>query len=266
MSNLREFSYDGWSDTLTKARTEFGPPMDAVVAISYLDKTSGEFITVNKVEQFRIPYTPELDADGSIVPSTPINMRKIVELRTVHYFDPTSWKASGNWSSGRYIHWTKPTTRPFEMWPEVWNSNNSMLAKAIAIAQWRETVKRRQEVEAKARERKVTRDRIVEPNQEQHVPGSRRMRVQALAATPCDFAIWKPWLGGINKKLDLGIPDMPLLQRDLREHLLPPKHREKNADMPWNCCVARPVYKDEIRAKRRCAKSIEERMGPPTAH
>jgi hypothetical protein len=100
-----------------------------------------------------------------------------------------------------------------------------------------------------ARERKVIRDRTADHNQEQRIPGSRDMPVPALAATPWDFAKWKPWLDSISKRLDFGIPDMPLLQRDLREHLLPPTHREKNTDapeMPWNCCVARPVFKDEI--------------------
>jgi hypothetical protein len=114
------------------------------------------------------------------------------------------------------------------------------------------------EVEAEARERKVRRGRIVEPNQEQRVPGSRRRPVRALAATPCDFAIWKLWLDSINKKLDLGIPDVPLLQRDLREHFLPPKHREKNTDMPWNCCVARPVYKEEIRRSAGARKALRK--------
>jgi hypothetical protein len=57
MGNLHEFSYDNCSTTtLHKEKLEFGPPLDLVVAISYLDKLSGEFITVNGVEQFRIPY------------------------------------------------------------------------------------------------------------------------------------------------------------------------------------------------------------------
>jgi hypothetical protein len=181
------------------------------------------------------------------VPSTPIKIPKVGDVRTIHYFDPATWRAYGNWSSGRYIRWTKPTTRPFEMRPEVWNCDVMLPAKRIAIAQWKEEVKRRAILEAKARERKVIRDRNVDPNQAQRVPGSRQMPVQALAATPCDFETWKPWLDSINKKLNLEIPDMPLQQRDLREHLLPPKHREKITDMPWNCCVARPVFKDEIR-------------------
>jgi hypothetical protein len=181
---------------------------------------------------------------------------------------PCNLEGEGDWSSGRYIHWTKKTTRPFELWPEAWNDNNKLEAKNIAIADWKKTKARRDECEKKARERQVERDRTVDPNQEQRVPGSRHMPAHALAATPYDFAKWKPWLDIINKKLDLEIPDMPLLQRDLREHLLPPKHREKNnemPDIPWNCCVARPVYKDEVR-RSAGAQSIEERMGLPTAH
>jgi hypothetical protein len=258
MGNLCELLYDGWSDTLTKSQIEYGPPMDSVVAISYVDETDGEFITVKGVEHFRTPYVPELDADGAIVPITPINVRKKVDLRTIHYFYPAMRKASGNWSSGRYNRWTKPTTRPFEMWPEVWNSNNSLQAKAIAIAQWKEEVKRRDVIEAKARERETRRGRTIDPNQERQIPGSRHMPVQALAATLCDFENWMPWLDNINKKLDLEIPDMLLQQRDLREHLLPPKHREKNTDMPWNCCVARPVFEDEIRRSAGAQKALRK--------
>jgi hypothetical protein len=213
MGNLREFSYENCSaTTLNKDELEFGPPMDLVVAISYLDKLSREFITVNGVEQFRIPYKPELNADGSIVPSTDIKMIRVVDLRAIHYFDPMTWEMRGNWSSGRYIHWTKKTMRPFEMFPEAWNADGVTLEqKNIAVADWQKTKARRDEYEEKARGRKVMRDRTVDLNQEQRIPGSRDMPVLALAATPCDFAKWKPWLDSINKKLDLEIPDMPLL-------------------------------------------------------
>jgi hypothetical protein len=74
-----------------------------------------------------------------------------------------------------------------------------------------------------------------------------------------EFAKWKPWLDRINKRLDLEIPDMPLLQRDLRDHFLPPKHREKIVDVldtPWNCCVARPVFEDEIRRSAGAQKAL----------
>jgi hypothetical protein len=87
------------------------------------------------------------------------------------------------------------------------------------------------------------------------------MPVPALAATHCDFATWKPWLDSINKRLDLEIPDMPLLQRDLCEHLLPPKRREKNIDVPdvpWNCCVARLVFEDEIRRSTGAQKALRK--------
>ena len=125
--------------------------MELVVAISYLDKLSGEFITMNGIEQFRIPYKAELNHDGTIVPSETINMNKMVDLRTIHYFDPKTWTMKGNWSSGRYITWTRKTTRPFEMWPEAWNSEKIGLAqKQIAIADWKKTKARRDEYEKKA--------------------------------------------------------------------------------------------------------------------
>jgi hypothetical protein len=42
------------------------------------------------------------------------------------------------------------------------------------------------------------------------------------------------------------VPEMQLL-KDHIDHMLPPKRRQKCSNMPWNCCVARPVFKDEIR-------------------
>jgi hypothetical protein len=129
MGNLHEFSYDDCSaTTLSKVRLGNGPPMELVVAISYFDKLSGEFITMNGIEQFRIPYKAELNDDGTIVPSETINMNKMVDLRTAHYFDFKTWTMRRNWSSGRYITWTRKTTRPFQMWPEAWNSEKIGLA------------------------------------------------------------------------------------------------------------------------------------------
>jgi hypothetical protein len=251
MGNLHELSYDNCSaTTLSKERLEFGPPMDLVVAISYLDKLSGKFITMGGIEQFRIPYKPELNADGTIVPSADIKMNRVVDLRTIHYFDPMTWAMRENWSSGRYLHWTRKTTRPFEIWPEAWNADGvSLEQKQTSIAD---------EYEKKARERKVIRDRTVGDQQAQRIPGSRDMPVPALAAAHCDFAKWG-WTG--STRLDLEIHDMPLLQRDLREHLMPPRRREKTVDvpdMPWNCCVARPVFKNEIRKSTGARKALRE--------
>jgi hypothetical protein len=111
---------------------------------------------VNGVEQFRIPYKPELNADGSIVPSADINVNRVVDLRTIHYFDPMTWKMRGDWSSGRYTHRTKKTMRPFEMWPEAWNADGvSLEQKNIAVADWKKTKARRDEYGKKARERNV---------------------------------------------------------------------------------------------------------------
>jgi hypothetical protein len=236
--------------------------MDLVVAISCLDKLSGEFITMNGIEHFRIPCKPELNADGTIVPSADIKMNRVMDLRTIHYFDPITWTMRGNWSSGRYIHWTKKTTRPFEMWPEAWNADGvSLEQKQISIADGKKTKARRDGYEKKTREGKVVRDRTVGDQQAQRIPGSRDMPVPALAAAHCDFAKWKPWLDRINERLDPEIPDMPLLQRDLRGHLQPPKHREKTVDvpdMPWNCCVAKPVFKDEIRKSTGAQKALRK--------
>jgi hypothetical protein len=184
MGDLREFSYDNCSaTTLSEERPEFGPPMDVVVAISFLDKLSGEFITMNGIEQFRIPYKPELNTDGTIVPSADIKMNRVVDLRTIHYFGPITWAMRGNWSSGRYIHWTKKTTRPFEKWPEAWNADGvSLEQRQISIADWKKTKARRDEYEKKARERKVIRDRTIGDQLAQRIPGSRDMPVLALAA------------------------------------------------------------------------------------
>jgi hypothetical protein len=51
-------------------------------------------------------------------PYTPIMLPKQIRSRVIHYYDPATWKPKGNWGNGRYIRWTKKTTRPFEMWPE----------------------------------------------------------------------------------------------------------------------------------------------------
>jgi hypothetical protein len=85
--------------------------------------------------------------------------------------------------------------------------------------------------------------------------------VQASAATAFDFEAWKPWLHNVNKRLDLDIPDIPLQQDHLRDHLLPPKHRGKHNDMRWNCCVARPVFEDEIRRSLGAQAALRKEWG-----
>jgi hypothetical protein len=40
-----------------------------------------------------------------------------------------------------------------------------------------------------------------------------------------DFEPWKPWLHKVNQTCNLQIPEMPLLQTHLTDHVQPPKHR-----------------------------------------
>jgi REP element-mobilizing transposase RayT len=68
-----------------------------------------------------------------------------------------------------------------------------------------------------------------------------------MAAENINFEAWKPWLREVYKLCDLKVPAMPLLTDHINAHMLPPKRRQKYSDMPWNCCVARAVFKDEIR-------------------
>jgi hypothetical protein len=68
-----------------------------------------------------------------------------------------------------------------------------------------------------------------------------------MAAGNIDFEAWKPWLHEVCKRCDINIPAMPLLKEHIDGHMLPPQHRQKYSDMPWNCCVARPAFEDEIR-------------------
>jgi hypothetical protein len=164
-------------------------------------------------------------------------------LRAIRYYDPATWKPGGNWGNGRYIKWSKKTTRPFEMWPEVWYGI-SKNEQHLAIREWREEVKRRAVLDKAARKRKIIRERSGVPD---HVGPPPAPVAMAMEAETIDFEAWKPWLHEVYKLCDLKVPEMPLLKDHIKEHMLPPKHRQKYNTMPWNRCVARPVFKDEIR-------------------
>jgi hypothetical protein len=71
--------------------------------------------------------------------------------------------------------------------------------------------------------------------------------VAAMAAENMNVEAWKPWLREVCELCDLKVPAMPLLEDHINGHMLPPKHRQKYSDVPCDCCVARPVFEDEIR-------------------
>ena len=61
--------------------------MGLVTAISYIDLSHGDVITVRGVEQYRVLYVPVRDAAGTVVPGFPITLPNTVDVRVVHYFD-----------------------------------------------------------------------------------------------------------------------------------------------------------------------------------
>jgi hypothetical protein len=126
MTNVREFAYDNWMQEVMQGRVGEGPPekrigerppMALVVARTFLDMTTGQILTINGVEHYRVPYVQVPDAEAC----TPILLPERIRLRIIHYYDSTEWKPKGNWGNGRYIKWIRKITRPFAMWPEVWN-------------------------------------------------------------------------------------------------------------------------------------------------
>jgi hypothetical protein len=68
MGNLHEFTYDKWTEVLIQGQRPDGPPMELVTAITYIDVSNGEILTVKGFEQYRIPYIPVLEPDGSEAP------------------------------------------------------------------------------------------------------------------------------------------------------------------------------------------------------
>jgi hypothetical protein len=157
----------------------------------------------------------------------------------------------------RYSKWEKETARPFEMWPEVWTGLGDA-RQHLAIQAWREEVKRRAINHRAARKRKIIRDRsgVQDPIVAAEVPAA-----MAMAAAALDFAAWKPWLSEVRKLCDLQVPEMPLLKDHIADHSQPPKRRQKYGNMPWNCCVARPVFKDEIRRSPVAQAALQKEWG-----
>jgi hypothetical protein len=71
----------------------------------------------------------------------------------------------------------------------------------------------------------------------------------------------EPWLREVCKLCDLHIPEMPLLKHHIADRLQPPKRRQKYNNMPWNCCVARPVCGDEIRRQPGAQAALRKEWG-----
>jgi hypothetical protein len=185
-------------------------------------------------------YTQVEDAEAC----EPIPLPARAKLRVVHYYDLAKWKPRGNWANGRWVNWTKKTTRPMDIWPELWNTTGTVAQQQASI-EWRKEVQRRAVHDRAARKRKIIR----EPGEAQDpiVEEEPQPEMATAAANPFNMEAWKPWLREVHKLCDLHIPEMPLLKHHIPDHLQPPKHRQRCKNMPWNCCVARPVFKDEIR-------------------
>jgi hypothetical protein len=132
MSNLREFSYATWTDELFQGqifelfsdarfpneRIGEGPPMNLAVARTFLDMAAGRILEIDEEEQYCATYVQVKEAEAC----PPIPFPQRAKLHGAHYYDPTTWKPRGNWANGRWIIWTEKTTRPFELWPELWQS------------------------------------------------------------------------------------------------------------------------------------------------
>jgi hypothetical protein len=125
ISNLREFLYATWTDELFRGqifelssdarfpnkRIGEGPPMNLVVARTFLDMATGRILETDEAEQYRAPYVQVEDAEAC----PPIPFPQRTKLHIVHYYDPATWKPRGNWANGRWITWTKKTTRLFKL-------------------------------------------------------------------------------------------------------------------------------------------------------
>jgi hypothetical protein len=207
MTNVREFAYDDWVKEVFQGCIDKGPPMALVVARTFVDMSTGQILTLDGIEQYWVPYAHAPDAEPCALIIPPDRIR----LRVIHYYDPATWKPDGNWGNGRYVGWTKTTTRPFEMWPEVWGDIGPKVER-LAIGEWCEEVECRAVVDRAARERQIVHDRsgIQHSASSSRASGSRVPAARALAASAFDFEAWKPWSRKVNQMCELQIPAMPL--------------------------------------------------------
>jgi hypothetical protein len=110
------------------------------------------------------------------------------------------------------------------MWPEVWNGLGDA-RRHYAIQACREKVERRAVRDRAARKPKIIRDRseVRDPIDEAEAPAALAMAAIGIF----DFAAWKPWLNEVCNLCDLQVPEMPLLEDHIADHLQPPKRRQK---------------------------------------
>jgi hypothetical protein len=94
-------------------------------------------------------------------------------------------------------------------------------------------------VDSKARKRKILRDRKAGD----HIPGSR-----AIVAAAYESDAWKRYLQETCELADLVVSPMSLFGDTIMDHLWTLPKPYERCSPPWNCCVAHPVYEDEIRS------------------
>jgi hypothetical protein len=130
MSNLHEFSHATWTDELfqtqiSNKRIGEGPPTNSVAARTFLDLATGH--GTHCEYRRRGVVSRDIRTGGT-------------KSRAEHYYDPATWRPRGNWANGR-VNWTRKTTRPFEIWPEL-RTGTGPVAQQLAIVEWRQEVKR----------------------------------------------------------------------------------------------------------------------------
>jgi hypothetical protein len=195
-----------------------------------------------------IPYYRNTTKEAKGEPYTPIPLGKDMRRRVVHYYDPLLWKPDGNWARGRFVHHTKTTARPPEPWPEVWNGMGDARQER-AKGEWEKEKIRCEDVDSRARKRKILRDRKTGD----HIPGSR-----VIASAAFESNAWRPYLQEMCKLADLVVPPVPMFEDTIADHLLPLPKPYNRCSPPWNCCVARPVYKDEIQSNPLARAALEK--------
>jgi hypothetical protein len=209
-SNIHDFQYTKWTNELLRVRIDKGPPLGYVVAKTFVDVNAGKIRTLEGVEQCRTPYDWNATNDAEGEPYTPIPLGEDMRLRVVHCYDPLLWKPKGNWARGRFVHRAK-ITRPPELWAELRKGVRDA-RQELAKDDWEKDEVRREDVDSRARKRKILRDR----KDRNHIPGSR-----ALAAAAFESDAWKPYLQEMCKLADLVVPPMPMFEDTVMDHLLP---------------------------------------------